>query len=598
MNRMTAHELRSRFLEFFRRHNHKLLPSASLIPENDPTVLFTTAGMHPLVPFLLGQPHPAGKRLANVQRCLRTGDIDLVGDDQHLTFFEMLGNWSLGDYFKREAIAWSWEFITDSVHGLGLDPHRISVSVFAGDSDAPRDEESAALWGSMGISEKHIYFFGKEQNWWGPAGKTGPCGPDTEMFFDTQKSCELGARCTPDHDCGRFVEFWNNVFMQYQKQPDGTYEPLQQKNVDTGMGLERTLVVVNNLASVFECEMFTPLMLVLSREAQTPIASSARIVADHLKAAVFITAEGIDPSNKDQGYVLRRLLRRAVFEMQRLGIMSVNKLFSELIDVIVAMYRSVYPLVEQHAQRLQTVMNQEAERFSKIISNAQRLIEKSIKNIEQQKKAVSVLAFDLFQTNGIPPEITFDFIRQRLNLALSKEEFMRSYQSHFAHHQEVSRKGAEKKFRGGLADHSERVIRMHTATHLLHQALRDVLGTSVFQKGSNITQERLRFDFTFPRKMTTEELQRVETIVNEKVQAELPVQQQVLPVEEAKKIGAIGLFGEKYGEKVSVYSIGDYSKEFCGGPHVTNTQEVGTFRILKEEAVSAGVRRIKAEVQP
>ncbi|MFA5107212.1 MAG: alanine--tRNA ligase [Patescibacteria group bacterium] len=587
---MTADELRQKYIEFFREKEHAAIPSASLVPENDPTVLFTTAGMHPLVPFLLGQEHPAGRRLVDVQRCIRTNDIDLVGDDTHLTFFEMLGNWSLGDYFKTQAIEWSWEFLT-SPRWLGLDPARISVSVFAGDGDAPRDEESAEMWLTVGVPKERIYFLGKNDNWWGPAGQTGPCGPDTEMFYDTGKPCTAGRGddCSPTCSCGRFVEIWNDVFMEYNKTADGAYVSLDQRNVDTGMGLERTLQVITGRASVFETEVFIPLIALIRERAKQYHERSARIIADHIKASVFIIADGVRPSNVDQGYVLRRLIRRA-FRQSRIIELD-QQAFTDLVLTVLDMYAVTYPhLTAQREDIIQTI-TAELVKFGSTLAQGLKIFQKELL-LHGQTMFSGKVAFDLYQTYGFPKEMVAEEL-QPYNIAINEEEWQKAE----AIHRELSRKGAEKKFTGGLADHGEREVRMHTATHLLHQALRDVLGDHVFQKGSNITAERLRFDFSHSRKVTPDELRQVEKIVNEKIEAGLPVVRTVVSIDEARDMGAIGLFGEKYGDTVSVYSIGDYSKEFCGGPHVANTRQIGHFKILKEEASSAGVRRIKAVVQ-
>ncbi|MDD5566966.1 MAG: alanine--tRNA ligase [Patescibacteria group bacterium] len=587
---MTAEELRQKYIEFFRGREHAFIPSASLVPENDPTVLFTTAGMHPLVPFLMGEDHPAGTRLVDYQRCLRTSDIDLVGDDHHLTFFEMLGNWSLGDYFKTEAIEWSWEFLTDK-KWLGLDPERISVSVFGGDEDAARDEESSGIWESVGVSKERIYFYGKKDNWWGPAGQTGPCGPDTEMFYDTGKGCSLGRgdECEPNCGCGRFVEIWNDVFMEYNKTAEGKFLPLDQRNVDTGMGIERTLQVINGLDSVYQTELFEPLITIINNLSQIKDTMAERVVADHVKAAVFIIADGIQPSNVERGYIVRRLIRRAYRYSLQLGI--TDDIFAPLAEKVIQIYGRVYPhLVEKRDFIFENLKN-EKEKFAQTLNQGLRIMQKEL-SLKERGAFPGKVAFDLYQTYGFPKELIEEEL-QRHSVTLNDEEWREAEIAH----RELSRQGAEKKFAGGLADHSERVIKMHTATHLLHRALGEVLGEEVQQKGSNITEERLRFDFSYPKKVTSDELRRIEEIVNEKIAAGIPVEKRILPIEEARKIGAIGLFGEKYGDKVSIYLIGDFSKEICGGPHVSNTKLVGKFKILKEEASSAGVRRIKAVVE-
>ncbi len=590
---MTNSELRQKFIKFFISKGHTQIPSASLIPENDPTVLFTTAGMHPLVPFLLGENHPAGKRLMNYQRCIRTGDIDLVGDDVHLTFFEMLGNWSLGDYWKKEAIEWSWEFLTDT-KWLGLDPKRIYVTCFAGDNDAPRDEETAEIWKSVGVPDERIAFLGKNDNWWGPAGKTGPCGPDTEMFYQVN-TVEDERPSEVKWPKGKYVEIWNDVFMQYNKTADGQFKPLKQKNVDTGMGLERTLAVLNGVDSVFTTELFIPLLSLLRERSTSYNEHSARVIADHIKTSVFLLADGVLPSNKDQGYVLRRLIRKVVREGRKLGVEgTVN---DQLMNIVISAYQHAYLFLAEKRTRIIDDFYRESVKFSKTLEKGNKFLQKEVLKIKEKPELAGQVAFDVYQTYGFPPEMTFEILTQEHGIELEQQMFDTLYQEYLQKHQNLSRKGAEQKFAGGLADHSERVVRMHTATHLLHQALKDVLGPDVNQKGSNITSERLRFDFSFPRKVTAEELSKVEEIVNQQVQKDLTVTKKILPLEEAKKLGATGLFGEKYGETVSVYTIGDYSKEFCGGPHVEHTGLVGTFKILKEEAVSAGVRRIKATVE-
>jgi len=610
---MTADQLRQKFITFFESKGHKRIPSASLVPENDPTVLFTTAGMHPLIPFLLGEPHPAGKRLVNVQRCIRTGDIDLVGDDTHLTFFEMLGNWSLGDsdaadgigagYWKEEAIQWSWEFLTKE---LKLDPTRLFVTCFAGDKDAPKDTESAEIWNRQpGFDQSHLGFLGKEDNWWGPAGQTGPCGPDTEMFYQVNTT-EDDRPGNIDWPKGKYVEIWNDVFMQYNKTADGKFEPLKQKNVDTGMGVERTLTVLQTVNSVYETDLFSNDVAFLLDRSKEKNEKSIRIILDHFKAAVFLIADGIIPSNKEQGYVLRRLIRKWVREVMRVGIYFKSNentnIDQVLLDRLVNKYSSTYPLLIEKKEEILSVISKEHNKFKRTLDNGLKILIKELHTLGiygvgmygkaqfGKGKFSGKVAFDLYQSYGFPRELIEDELGK---IPINDDEWKAEEQKH----QELSRSGGAQKFAGGLADHSTEVIRMHTATHLLHQALRDVLGDHVFQKGSNITKERLRFDFTHPTKMTDEEKQMVEQIVNEKIKAAIPVERKVLPLEEGRKLGAIGLFGEKYGETVSVYTIGDYSKEFCGGPHVTNTREIGTFKIKKEEAVSAGVRRIKAIVQ-
>jgi alanyl-tRNA synthetase len=598
---MNAHELRHKYLEFFKSKGHVVIPSAPLVPANDPTVLFTTAGMHPLVPFLMGETHPAGKRLVSVQRCIRTGDIDDVGDDTHLTFFEMLGNWSLGDYFKKEAIEWSWEFLTSSTW-LGLNADRISVTVFTGDADAPRDDESAQVWQSLGMPKERIYYYGKADNWWGPAGQTGPCGPDTEMFFDTGKVCPKGKgeACEPNCGCGRFVEIWNNVFMQYHKTADGKFEPLKQPNVDTGMGVERTLAVVNGQDSVYQTEMLAPFMDVIRQNSVDADEKSLRIIIDHIKAAVFLIADGVVPSNKERGYVLRRLIRKSVRLAQAIKLQPGT--LDELQQEIINLYNDAYPELFTDPDHNIQVLDTEVEKFAKTLGKGLKIFKKELESLSildvgrldsiilDKAEFSGIIAFDLYQTYGFPKELILEELK---GIPINEAEWQQAESAH----KSLSRQGAEQKFAGGLADHSDRVVRMHTATHLLHQALNDVLGSHVQQRGSNITDERLRFDFTHTQKVTPEELKQVEQIVNDKIIAAIPVEKRIISLAEARAMGATGLFGEKYGETVSVYLIGDYSKEFCGGPHVTNTKEVGHFKIQKEEASSAGIRRIKATVE-
>ncbi len=615
---MEAVELRRLFLEFFREKGHTIIKSSSLLPENDPTVLFTTAGMHPLVPYLLGEKHPGGKRLANVQKCVRTGDIDEVGDNRHLTFFEMLGNWSLGDYWKKEAIEWSWEFLTSKKY-LGLDTKRLYVTVFEGDNNSPRDDESIKIWQEVlkksnvnNEVRKRVFLYSKEKNWWGPAGQTGPCGPDTEMFFDTLNDKDLTkhkepwttlGHCHPNCDCGRYIEIWNDVFMQYFKNSEGKLEPLKQRNVDTGMGLERTLMIMNGKKTPFETELFLPIIEMLeelSGRKYEENRESMRIIADHIKAASFMMADGVSPSNVEQGYILRRLIRRAVRYGKSIGISTA--FIQRLCSVVIDSYSSVYHELKKRESFIRETANKEEERFSSVLEEGMGSLEEKMSALKSEGKGLieTKYVFDLFQSHGFPPDLTREIL-QGHGIKIDMAEFKKMFEEH----QKLSRAGAEQKFAGGLADHSERVVRMHTATHLLHQALRNVLGNHVYQKGSNITQERLRFDFSHPQKMTPEEIKKVEEIVNEQVSKDLQVHFEFLTVADAKKLGAIGLFEDKYaqlGDKIKVYFVGDdkkgfFSKEICGGPHVKHTGEVGKFKIVKEEAVSAGVRRIKAIVE-
>lgn len=595
MKKMTSGELRSMWLNFFKSKGHAVIPSASVIPENDPTVLFTTAGMHPLVPYLLGSKHPAGTRLTDVQKCIRTGDIDEVGDASHLTFFEMLGNWSLGDYFKKEMISWSWEFLTSPEY-LGLDKDKLAFTVFEGEGDIPRDDEAAGYWMANGVKKENIYFLPREHNWWGPAGQTGPCGPDTEMFIiKDQPPC--GPDCSPACSCGRFLEIWNDVFMQYNKTADGQYVPLAKKNVDTGMGLERTVCTLNGCKTVYETDAFTGIIAKISElsgkhydddEATT---KAFRIVADHLRTSTFIMGDprGVSPSNVDQGYVLRRLIRRAVRFGMELGMPE--GFTAEIGKVVIDQYAEVYPELKQNEAFVLEQFKLEETRFARTLRQGEREFEKAVSRMGENKVIDGVVAFNLYATYGFPIEMTRELAKEH-GLTVDEEGF----QKHFAEHQKSSHAGAEQRFKGGLADSSAQSARLHTATHLLHAALRSVLGDEVAQKGSNITPERLRFDFSFGRKVTKDELAQVEALVNEWIKADVPVVMTETTVEEAKKEGAIGLFESKYGERVRMYTMGEYSKEICGGPHATHTGELVSFKILKEESSSAGVRRIKAVI--
>ena len=587
-------DLRAMFLKFFQDHGHAVISSASVIPENDPTVLFTTAGMHPLVPYLMGQKHPAGTRLTDVQKCVRTGDIEDVGDFSHLTFFEMLGNWSLGDYFKKEMIPWSWEFLTSEKY-LGLPKDRLAFTVFAGDKDCPRDEESANLWRSCGVADDHIFYLPKENNWWGPAGVTGPCGPDTEMFIITDKE-PCGPDCSPACSCGRYLEIWNDVFMQYNKKEDGTFEPLAQKNVDTGMGLERTICVLNGKKSVYETDLFENILGKIaelsgktygSDEATT---KAFRIIADHMRTSTFIMGDdrGVSPANVDQGYVLRRLIRRAV--RYGMEIEMPEGFTGEIAKVIIEQYKDVYPELKRNEAFVLEQLALEETRFAKTLKQGNREFEKLAQRVKDGR-IDGESAFHLYDTYGFPVEMTCELAKDA-GLTVDMEGFKECFKKH----QATSQAGAEQRFKGGLADHSAQSARLHTATHLLHAALRKVLGDEVAQKGSNITAERLRFDFSFGRKMTKEEIAEVERLVNEAIDAHAPIVCEEMTVPEAQAQGAIGLFTSKYGENVKVYTMGPYSKEICGGPHATNTGDLKSFKIQKEESSSAGVRRIKAVI--
>ena len=593
---MKAHELRDKFIEFFVSKDHTQISGASLIPENDPTVLFTTAGMHPLVPYILGQDHPAGTRLVDYQKCIRTGDIDAVGDPHHLTFFEMLGNWSLGDYFKEEAIRYSHEFLTK---WLQINPDKLSVTVFAGDADVPRDVESAEVWKSLGIPSERIHFLPREDNWWGPAGEAGPCGPDSEMFIDTGRPA-CSDDCRPGCKCGKYFEIWNDVFMGYRKTPEGDYVAMDRKCVDTGMGIERTIAVLQGKTSVYETEVFVPIIGEIEKlgkvrygnDAQTD--TSVRIIADHVRTSVFILGDqrGVKPSNVGQGYILRRLIRRAVRHGRKLGIEG--KFLGALATVVMDMYGDAYPELIENRDFVMTELALEEEKFSTTLQKGEHEFEKMLPNLLKGNTRVinGRIAFKLYDTYGFPIELTEELAHEH-GFSVDLEGFDAAFQKH----QEISRAGAEQQFKGGLADHSDLTTALHTATHLLHQALRTVLGTHVGQKGSNITPERLRFDFTHEEPMTKEQLKQVEDIVNEVIDRDLPVSFETMTVEEAKEKGAIAFFESKYGEQVKVYSVGDFSKEVCGGPHVEHTGSMGHFRIQKEQSSSAGVRRIKAVLE-
>jgi alanyl-tRNA synthetase len=581
---MNSNEIRQRFLKFFEERGHSIIPSASLVPENDPSVLFNTAGMQPLVPYLLGQEHPKGKRLADIQKCVRTNDIDEVGDNTHLTFFEMMGNWSLGDYWKRESINWSYDLLTNKDYGFGLDPQRLYVTCFEGDENAPRDTESEEIWKEIfqknGITGERIYFRPKEKNWWS-AGPNGPCGPDTEMFYDLTGKLSSGMSLDEylkADDEQRVVEIWNNVFMQFLSKDGKVVSELPNKNVDTGAGFERMVAVVQGKSSVFETDLFMDVLNITSKLSED--AKSQRIIADHFRTAVFMIADGVTPSNTDRGYILRRLLRRAVIKTHKRYIDT--QTISELVETFANKYETGYPEILKNKESIIKTVSEELTKFSKTL-------EDGIKQFEKGEDP-----FVLFTTYGFPLEITKELAKEK-GLEINEEKFREDFNKH----QELSRSGSEQKFKGGLSGTGEMETKYHTATHLLHQALRDVLGDSVSQKGSNITSERLRFDFAFERKLTDDEKNRVELLVNEKIALKLPVNKVVMKKEEAEKTGALHFFGEKYPDEVNVYFIGDsldhaYSKEFCGGPHVENTGALGTFKIQKEEAVSAGVRRIKA----
>ena len=581
---MKAIDIRNKYLKFFEKHGHSVIPSAPVIPENDPSVLFTTAGMHPLVPYLLGEKHPAGTRLTDYQKCLRTVDIDEVGDNRHLTYFEMLGNWSLGDYFKEESITMSYEFLTKE---LEIPAEKLSVTCFAGDEDAPRDTVSYECWKKAGIPDERIYFFGKGDNWW-IAGEEGPCGPDTEMFYDTGKPA-CSTNCNPSCDCGKYVEIWNNVFMEYCKDKSGKYTKLEQKNVDTGLGLERMAMLLQGKKTPFEIELFAPVMAKLEELQNQDFIQSRRIVAEHLRSSIMIIQDGGRPSNVDRGYILRRLLRRMTRHLNKLEI-DLSKL-PEIIEVSIQALQEMYPELLEKKQIIQNVILEEKDKFMKTLAKGEKEFEKIVTKLksQHQTKIDTQTVFNLYETYGFPPEMTVELASEN-----QLEVEMTDFDQLFKAHQEKSRMGSEAKFKGGLADQSEKSVMYHTATHLLHQALKIVLGDHVNQKGSNITEERLRFDFSHPQKVTKEELEQVERIVNEQIAKDLVVTCKEMNLEEAKQSGAIGLFENKYADIVKVYTIGDFSKEICGGPHVTNTGKLGHFKIKKEEASSSGVRRIKA----
>ncbi len=589
---MNAYRLRNLFLGYFQARDHAIIGSASLVPEGDPSVLFTTAGMHPLAPYLLGQPHPAGKRLASCQKCLRTNDILEVGDATHLTFFEMLGNWSLGDYWKPESIAYSYDFLTNY---MGLEADRLAVTCFAGDEVAPRDEEAAEIWRTLGIPAARITYLPKADNWWGPAGTTGPCGPDTEIFYDMQPHGPADE--TPATHPQRFWEVWNNVFMQYDQATDGQMTRLQAHNVDTGLGLERALAIVQGVASPYETDLFLPVIEAIhtltTRHAvgaqPHPQPFAVRVIADHVRAATFVLAEGIRPGNVDQPYVARRLIRRAIRYGWTIGI--AGHFLADLANIVIATFADTYPELEAQGEQIVTALDEEETRFQRTLARGERASAKVIAECRDQgvETLPGAEIFHLYETYGFPAELTQELAAQQ-GLGVDMDGF----QAAFTQHQAESQQGAAGRFRGGMAERRPETVRLHTATHLLHAALRQVLGSHVAQRGSNITPERLRFDFSHNAKLTDDELQAVEALVNAQIADNLPVQWAEMPIDEAQRSGAIGLFGERYGEQVKVYSIGNFSKEICGGPHVEQTSELGHFRILKEEAVGAGVRRIRA----
>ncbi|MDE7330143.1 MAG: alanine--tRNA ligase [Clostridia bacterium] len=593
---MTSETLRNLYLKFFESKGHKIIPSASLIPENDPTVLFTTAGMHPLVPYLLGEKHPEGTRLTDVQKCVRTGDIDEVGDSSHCTFFEMLGNWSLGDYFKEQMIPWSFEFLTSPEY-LGIPVEDIAVTCFAGDKDCPKDEESANLWIKCGILPQNVYFLPKSGNWWGPAGTTGPCGPDTEMHIirNHKEADKLGAYDFDNAPSGTFLEVWNDVFMQYNKNAEGKYEPLKQKNVDTGMGLERTLCILGGKQSVYETDIFENAIKKIEEltgrkySEGGDVTRAFRVVLDHVRTATFMLGDvkGIVPSNNDQGYILRRIIRRAVRFGRNIGLPQGS--LKEVSKTFVDKYAEVYPELVKNSTRVFEELEKEENKFSKTLQQGIKEFEKAVASLPVGGIIDGVTAFHLYDTYGFPVEITGEMAREK---GLTVD--VKGYEAAYGEHQAKSRAGSEQKFACGLADHKEQTTNLHTATHLLHAALKKVCSPDIEQRGSNITEERLRFDFNFARKLTPEEVAEVEKLVNGQIALDIPVVMKEMTLDEAKAQGFTGLFESKYGERVKTYSIGEFSKEICGGPHAEHTGLLGTFKIAKQENVSAGVKRIKA----
>ena len=580
---MKAIEIRNKYLNFFKKHGHAVIPSASLIPENDPSVLFTTAGMQPLVPYLLGEKHPEGTRLTDYQKCVRTNDIDEVGDNRHLTYFEMLGNWSLGDYFKEESIAMSYEFLTKE---LGIPSEKISVTCFAGDEDCERDMKVYECWKKAGIPDERIYFFGKEDNWW-IAGEEGPCGPDTEMYYDTGKP-KCSPECNPACGCGKYIEIWNNVFMEFYKDKNG-YRKLEQKNVDTGLGLERMAMILQGKETPFEIEVFEPVMKELEKLQKVDSIESRRIVAEHLRSSIMIINDGGRPSNVDRGYILRRLLRRMTRHMNKLEI-DLDEL-SNIIDISIDSLKELYPELEKNKETIKQIIVVEKDKFIKTLQKGEKEFEKVANRTKNNNKDVidAQTVFNLYETYGFPPEMTEELAKEN-----GLKVDMEGYQKLFEEHQAKSRMGSEAKFKGGLASTGEMEVKYHTATHLLNAALKKVLGDHVHQKGSNITSERLRFDFSHGAKMTDEEKKKVEDLVNEYIKQDIKVERLEMKKDEAIALGAEAMFLEKYGDEVTVYKIGDVSLELCGGPHVSRTGELGTFKIKKEEASSSGVRRIKA----
>ncbi|MFH1832691.1 MAG: alanine--tRNA ligase [Candidatus Levyibacteriota bacterium] len=605
---MTAKDLVEKYIGFFEKLGHKKIPNSPLVPENDPTVLFTTAGMHPLISYLMGQPHPLGKRLVGLQKCLRTDDIDEVGDKVHHTFFEMLGNWSLGDYWKKEAIEYSYEFLT-SKEWLGIDKNRIAISVFAGDNDAPFDQESYDKWIELGIPESRIKRLPKKDNWWGPAGETGPCGPDTEMFVWAGQG-KIPQTFDPKNS--DWVEVWNNVFMEYNKTRCNTFEPLKQKNVDTGMGLERMLAVLNNTDDDYKTELFLPAIKEIEKLSKfeygdksdneyiregkqcfVDVRKQFRIIADHLRAAVFIISNGVEPSNKEKGYIVRRIIRRSILQLKKLGIVDLEKAGKEIAEIFINLMSPVYPELKQQHTKMIQIIEAEIKKFN-------QALEKGLKEFNKLSSIDGKIAFDLFQTYGFPLELIQELAKEK-ELKFNPEEFKKEFEKH----QKLSRTASTGMFKGGLGEQNEQTTKYHTATHLLHAALRKILGEHVQQKGSNITAERLRFDFSYEEKLTDEQIKKVEDLVNEKIKKNLPVTSAIMNKDEALKSGALGFFLEKYGDKVTVYTIDNpstrsvrsgspFSREICGGPHIDFTGKLKRFKIIKQENIGGGQRRIYA----
>lgn len=578
-------ELRNKYLKFFKENGHAVIPGAPLVPDNDPTVLFTTAGMHPLVPFLSGEKHPSGKRLTDFQKCLRTDDIDEVGDSCHLTFFEMLGNWSLGDYGREEAILLSFNFLTKE---LKIDKSKLSVTCFEGDENCPKDNLSASVWEDLGIDKKNIYFFGKKENWWGPAGESGPCGPDTEMFIDTGKE-KCSENCSPACSCGKYIEIWNDVFMEYNKKEDGSFEKLEKPNVDTGLGLERMAFILQGVENVFETEIFKGVLSYIKKNSVNPTDESLRVISDHLRASIMLIIDKVVPSNLGQGYILRRLIRRGIRHMRKIEFNLDN--ISLLIEQIILANVELYPEMEKNKDLVLSEILQEKEKFEQTLINGEKEFVKITSKLREHgiNKINGKTLFRLYDTFGFPPEVTKELAKE-INFEVDMDKFDELYIAH----QEVSRKGSESKFKGGLADSKEETVAYHTATHLIHQALKNILGDYVEQRGANITAERIRFDFVQPVKVERDILDKVEEMVNNIIEQKIPVVCEELNKEQAIASGAHGIFNDKYGDRVKVYTIGNFSKEICGGPHVTNTGDLHKIKIIKEESVSSGVRRIKA----